>query len=266
MNILRQEFRQGLRPFLFWTLGLALLVLGGMVKFLGFTGADSGAVTAMLAELPRPVLAMFGMAGADVETLGGFYGVLQFYALLAVCCFAVQLGTASVLRERVDKTYEFLFTKPCGRLHVLWMKLLAGLGWLAGLCVLNAAFSLAAPGLYGLENTVGKSMLLFAAAAGLAALFFFSLSALLATACAVPERAVQLAYTVLLLCYGLAVAYDMDASLAPLRFFTPLRYFPAAELLAGHLPAGFAVALVCASLACLGACCAVFQKKDLTAV
>ena len=76
----------------------------------------------MLSQMPKPVLALFGMSEVNIETLGGFYAVLEFYAMIVIGCYAVSLGTSAVLRESMDKTYEFLFTKPCGRLRILTVK------------------------------------------------------------------------------------------------------------------------------------------------
>ena len=164
MSILKRELRQGFKPFVLWASGFAFLFLGGMVKFSGMEAMEGAGMGQMLSQFPKPVLAMFGMAEARIETLGGFYAVLQFYAMILLACYAVHLGTASVLRESMDKTYEFLFTKPCGRMHILSMKLLGGLLFLGALCLLNGLFSWIAPGLYGIRNTIQREILLFSAA------------------------------------------------------------------------------------------------------
>lgn len=265
MNILKQELRQSLKPFIFWSLGIAFLVLAGMVKFTGVSGTDSGAMSDMLAAFPKPVLAIFGMAEANIETLGGFYSILQFYVTIAAACYAVQLGTNAVLRESVDKTYEFLFTKPCSRAHILAMKLLSGLILLTALCALNAVFSFLAPGLYGIKNDISDKMPLFALAVYAVSLLFYALGAFFSSLLRRPERSVQLSYAVLLACYGVSVLFDMDERFEILRFATPFKYFRAAELLDGRLSAGYLAACILVSAVFIFASFRLFDRRDLKA-
>ena len=75
MNILVRELKAGRKAFLFWSLGLFVLVFMGVVKSTGVT-ADGGGLAALLDSFPRVVLAVFGMVGADIGTFGGYYAVL----------------------------------------------------------------------------------------------------------------------------------------------------------------------------------------------
>lgn len=265
MQIIQKELRQGFKAFLIWSAGLAFLILCGMVKFSGMSSTQTGGMNEMLAQMPKPVLALFGMSEANIETLGGFYAVLEFYAMIVIACYAVSLGTSAVLRESVDKTYEFLFTKPWGRMRILTMKLLAGLVYLTLLCVLNGVFSWIAPGLYGIENTVTEAMLLYAAAVGVVGLVFFAAGVCLSMFVSRPERAVQLSYGVLLLSYGLSVVFDMDERFACLRPVTLLRYFRAGELLDGKLHPVYLIGALTAVAALLTAGYLGFRQKDLSA-
>lgn len=265
MNILKRELKQNFKAFLIWTAGLAFLVLCGMVKFSGMAQTEAGGMNEMLSQMPKPVLALLGMSEVNIETLGGFYAVLEFYAMIVIGCYAVSLGTSAVLRESMDKTYEFLFTKPCGRLRILTVKLLGGLIYLTLLCGLNAQFSWIAPGLYGIENTIGEEMLLYAVAVWLVGLVFFSLSAFLSTLATRSERAMQLSYGALLLSYGLCVVFDMEDRFHWLRPVTLFRYFRAGELLEGRLHGGYLLVTVVCSAVLLIAACIAFRNKDLNA-
>lgn len=265
MNIFKKELKQGLKPFILWGFGIAFLIIGGMMKFYGVSRAENGGLSDMLSQIPKPVLAMFGMAEGNIETFGGFYATLQFYAVIAICCYAIYLGTSGVLRESIDKTYEFLFTKPCGRMVILTMKLLAGFVWLTALCALNGVFSYLAPGLYGIENTISEEMILFTVSLYLVALFFFAMSVMLSVLIARSEHAVQASYAVLLIGYALAVAFDMDVELELLRFATPFKYFRASELLVGQIDWRYAIATVIMIVGFMGISSVGFQRKDLTA-
>lgn len=265
MNILKHELKQGIKPFLLWTLGIAFLVLGGMIKFKGVAGADSGSMSEMLAAFPKAVLALFGMAEANIETLGGFYAVLQFYIMIAVSCYAISLGTNALLRESFDKTYEFLFTKPCGRTRILALKLTGGLIPLILLCALNMAFSYLAPPLYGIENDISDKMPAFAVAVFVVALLFYALSAFISAAMSKPERAVQLSYAILLASYGISVLFDTDERFEWTRFLTPLKYFRVGELLNGVFAGGYLAATLIMTALFAALTFVIFRKKDLNA-
>ena len=266
MNVFLQEWKRGIKPFVLWGLGIAFLIFAAMMKFRGVVGTESGAVTGMLAAFPKPVLAMLGMAEANIETYGGFFSVLQFYAMVVICCYAVYLGTVSVLRETIDKTYEFLFTKPCGRLHILSMKLLSGFVWLTLICLLNGVFSYLAPAAYAIDNTIADTMLLFFIAVYLVALLLYALSAMLAVVIRGAERAIRASYAVFLGWYALSVFFDVDTRFEFVRPLTPLKYFRAGELLAGRLNPWYVAVVLVAVVVCVAVACTGFQRKDLTAV
>ena len=139
MNILKHELRTSLKPFIFWTIGLFILVFVGVAKFQGVSagGVD---ITQLLNQFPRPVLAVLGMAGVDISTLGGYTAVLFYYVLICAVIFAVHIGSSAVTRESVDKTYEFIFTKPVSRGRILAMKLTAGWLYLFIFCCFKRRF------------------------------------------------------------------------------------------------------------------------------
>lgn len=266
MNVFLKEWKRGVKPFVLWGLGIAFLILAAMMKFRGVVGTESGALTGMLSAFPKPVLAMLGMAETNIETYGGFFSVLQFYAMVVICCYAVYLGAVSVLRETIDKTYEFLFTKPCGRSHILSMKLLSGFAWLTLICLLNGAFSYLAPAVYNIDNTIADTMPLFLVAVYLVALLLYALSAMLAVVVPGAERAIRVSYTVFLGWYALSVLFDLDTRFESVRPFTPLKYFRAGELLEGWLHPGYATVVLVSIVICMAVACTGFQRKDLTAV
>ena len=82
---------------------------------------DGASLNQLLARFPRVVLAVLGISGVDVETPGGYYAVLAFYAVICASLYGASLGAGAVNREAVDKTYEFLFTRPRSRAAILSM-------------------------------------------------------------------------------------------------------------------------------------------------
>ena len=265
MQIYKKELVRGLKTFVIWALMVVVLVLGGMTKGNALMSAENGGLGDMLSQFPKAVLAMFGMAEANVETFGGFYSVLEFYIMIIVCCCAVSYGTNSVLRENIDKTYEFLFTKPCGRMHILTSKLLAGFTWVCALCAVNAGASALIPVVYDVENAASAKMPLFWLGIFLTSSVFFSLSALLSAAIKRSELAVKISYRCFLLAYALSVVFDMDERLECVRFLTPLKYFRASELLDGVVSPSYTAAALVLTAAFTAGAFVLFRRKDLTA-
>ncbi len=266
MNIMRQEFKQEFKPFIIWTIGIGFLMFGGMVKFIGVSGTDTAAMAGFMSAFPKAVLALFGMAEADIETFGGFYAILQFFVMIAIACYGVHLGTNAVLRESNYKTYEFLFTKPYSRTRILGLKLAAGFLYLLLICILNAIFSYSAPALYGIMNDISMNMILFPIAVFLVSLLFFACSALISVWLHSPERAVQISYAVLLLTYAVSVVFDMDERFEILRPLTPFKYFRASELIDGKISYIYFAAVVIMTAICITAALHLFRRKDLKAV
>ena len=151
MNLLSKEIKSGLKPFLFWTLGLFMFVFAGIVKS-SAAMADGQFMVDLISKFPRIVVAAMGMANVDISQFGGFYAVLMQYIFVLTAVYAAHLGSRAVSRESVDKTYEFLFTKPRSRSFILAYKLLAGLVFLTIYAALNFVFSTLAVKQLGLKR------------------------------------------------------------------------------------------------------------------
>lgn len=123
MNILKRELKAGFKPFLFWTIGLFVLVFVGLTKSTGLSSGGEG-IMDLVNAFPKVVLAIMGMVGIELDTFGGFYSVLAQFALILTSVYAVWLGNSAVGKESVDKTYEFIFTKPRSRSFILNRKLI----------------------------------------------------------------------------------------------------------------------------------------------
>lgn len=266
MNIFKKEIKQNFKPFIFWTLGIGFLIFGGMVKFLGVQNAGDNSLQAVIEIFPKPVLAMLGMAEGNISTFAGFYGVLEFYVLVGLCCYAIQLGSNAVLRENIDKTYEFLYTKPVSRNHILTMKLLAGVLFLTVISLLNIIFSYLTPELYGIENSLNEQMLLFGLAIHLISMLYFSVTILLSTLIKKSQTAIQLSYVSLLIGYALAVMFDLDEKFEVVRCLTPFKYFRASELSEGVFPVPYLLLTLIIIIVCMIFTYRFFKRKDLNAV
>jgi ABC-2 type transport system permease protein len=265
MNLFRKELKSGIKPFLFWTLGLFVLIFAGIVKS-SAAMADGQFMTELISKFPRIVIATMGMANVDIAQFGGFYAVLMQYVFVLTAVYAAHLGSGAVSRESVDKTYEFLFTKPRSRAFILARKLLSALVFLSAFACFNFVFSLLAVQQLGLTENYAALFARFSLALWLVGLVFLSLAALFAARFRVAEHGARAGNLAVLGTYALAVVYDLLEKPGILRLFTPFRYFLNAEVIGGSV--SLLYALVCLAL------CGVFlldafrcfEKRDMGAL
>ena len=265
MNLFRKELKAGLKPFLFWSLGLFAFVFAGIVKS-SAAMSDGQFMMELINKFPRIVVAAMGMANVDISQFGGFYAVLMQYILLLTAVYSAHLGSGAVSRESVDKTYEFLFTKPRTRSFILVVKLVCALLFLTVFAGLNLLFSSLAVKQLTLAGDYTDLFARFSLAAWFVGIVFLSLGAAFAACFRASERGARAGNLAVLGAYALAVTYDLLEKPGVLRFLTPFRYFLNAEMIAGTLAARYA-------LLCLLLCAAFFalafyrfERRDLGAV
>lgn len=264
MNILKRELRAGLKPFIFWTIGLFVLVFIGIVKYEGLSAAGDTGMTELVASFPRIVLAVIGIVGVDIKTLAGYSAILSYYVLICAVIYAVHLGASAVTRESVDRTYEFVFTKPRTRARVLAMKLTAAWIYLALFCAFNIIFSMTAVSSLKTAESITSVILLFTLSVFLTGSLFIALSAFLAALTKQAEKGSLYGNLAFLCAFILGVFYDMLENGGLLRLISPLKYFLAADLVNNRFDLVYAA--VTAALIAVLLCGAFksFIKKDLT--
>lgn len=267
MNIYKRELRAGLKPFIFWSIGLFILVFAGMTKFMGIdASADSASITELMDKFPRVVLAMMGMAGVDVNTLGGYFSILAYYALICSSVYALHLGSSAVSRESVDKTYEFVFTKPRTRSYILLIKLLSGLSYLTVFCTFSFVFAVSAISVLGFSGNITYQILLFTITIFLISFMFFSLSAFISAATKRAEKGSFYGNLCFLVVFVIGIIYDMLENGGVLKFVAPLKYFTSQDLLEKKLDPIFVSICIVLTVVFLWSTFIKFRKKDLTAV
>jgi ABC-2 type transport system permease protein len=263
MNIIKRELRAGLKPFLLWMIAVFALVFIGIIKFEGINtgGAD---LSKLMASLPRVFLAMLGMAGVDVNTLLGYTTVLFYYVLICTVIYSVHLGAAAVTRESVDKTYEFIFTKPRTRSFILAAKLLVGWIYLLLFCVFSFLFSVWAIGMLQITVDIMAQVLLLTLSLFLVGSMFLSLSACLSALSARADKGALWGNLAFLYAFVLGVVYDMLDNAGVLRIVSPFRYFPGAEVVGGRLNSAYIALTILLTAVFLLIAFNRFYKRDLT--
>ncbi len=163
MNVFKQEFKMHLRSAVTWAISIALLTLVFMSLFPSF--ADEAAmINEAMKNFPPQLLAAFGLAGADLSTVLGFFGFLFIFIQICLAIQAASYGFSLVSVEEREWTADFLLSKPVTRTSVLTSKLLAAIAALAITGIATWVVSLAAAAVFsgGRTYDVGRLVLLMA--------------------------------------------------------------------------------------------------------
>lgn len=263
MNILWRELRVGLKPFIFWMIGMFVLVFIGIVKYEGLNTSGVN-MTDLVRTFPRVVMAVMGIVDVDVNTLGGYTAILNYYVLICAVVYAVHLGSNAVTRESVDKTYEFLFTKPASRTRVLAMKLAASFISLLLFCIFIVVFSLIAVAALKTGESVTETVLLFSGSVFFIGALFVALSALMAAVAKRPEKGSLYGNMAFLVAFILGIVYNMLENPGLLKLISPFSYFSPADLIAGKLDPLLTILTLSLTAVFLVCTFRLFRKKDLT--
>lgn len=173
-NIYWQEIRMHFRSVVTWSVAVAALILVFVSLFSSFA-AQAATLNEMMAKFPPQLLAAFGMNGADLSTVLGFFSFAFLFAQICLAIQAANYGFSLVSVEEREFTADFLLAKPVKRTHILTAKLLAALTALAitnGAIWISSFFSIA---LFKGEATYETgTLLLLLATVAVFQLFFLS--------------------------------------------------------------------------------------------
>ncbi len=261
MNIFKRELRAGRKTFVFWMIGMFLLCFTGIIKYESYS--TSGSMTELIASFPRVVLAVMGVVGVDIGTLGGYSALLFYYVLVCAVIYAVHLGASAVTRESVDKTYDFVFSKPCSRSRVLGMKLLSSYAYLLAFCVFNALFAIMAVGYLKTTENIAPQIWICVLTVFFVGAMFVALSAFFASIAKRPDKGMLYGNLAFLYAFILGVVYNMLEKPGLLKLISPFNYFISADLVAQKLdPVYAAITLVLTAIFLFGAF-SKFKSRDL---
>ena len=267
MNVYLRELRANLRGLLVWGIVLVFFVAVGTYKFTGMQGTAGDQAMQLLESFPRPVLAMFGLAATNAMEFGGFFAMIEFYAVIIVAAWALLLGVTSVSRETADGTGEFLYTRPVPRTSLLAEKLGAALTLLVVMALANAASAAGACMALGSDVTgpdTSGAIVAGTVWVALVGLFFLALGAALAAALPIGSLASQTGLTLLALAYVASVALDLFGDKAAwIRALSPIRYLGMDDVAAGVVTTEGATALVTFSAVLLALAFRAFSRRDL---
>ncbi len=260
MNIILRELKTNRKAFIFWMIGMFCLIFIGMFKYTGFKGDSS--IMEIFDTMPRVIVAVFGMVGVDFTKIGGYYSLLAYYTMICAVIYGIHLGAGAVTREAVDKTYEFIFTKPKSRTYILQMKLIAAMFYLVLFHIGTFLISLLAVSAINTGESIPFETFLFTIACFLVSTMFFMLAVCLAAYAKKEELGMRFGNLCFLLFFIISMIYDMLENGGILKVLAPFKYFASWDILEGKFDMKYVVlCIVVTSISYFWAIKS-FEKKD----
>lgn len=135
-NIYLKELKRNRTAFITWSIIIAVLISWGM--FFYPVLMEGEIITQMNALFENPFMKrMMAAFGADLENMTnilGFYAMYNgMYFTLLASIYSIMFASRVVSKEELERTADFLLTKPVTRLEVISSKVLAWLTYISGI-------------------------------------------------------------------------------------------------------------------------------------
>ncbi len=264
MHMYFHELKSYRRHVLVWTASLVAITLLFMSMYPTFA-RDVSASKQTLQALPLAVRQSLNLLLDYFFTLNGFYAYMLTFVGLAAAVQATILGLRCLGRESTAKTTDFLFAKPVGRLHVLYVKLGAVMTILLveSLVFMTASVAMA----YSIQSSITATelrvLLLLAGSVLLMQCAFVAIGGLVSVLLRRMRSAAAIALPVVFGFFLIGVVSSMTNSQL-LAYASPFRYFGSNYILLHHAYDGrFLFADAGVIVGSLALTSLVLNKKDI---
>jgi ABC-2 type transport system permease protein len=263
MTIFKYELRQ-IRGYIFaWSIAVAILIIGMLPTYMGFI---------MNGTIPMDSIgknSFFTAMGINMKFLQtplGVYGFLTSFYMLAGAINGFFLGINVFTKEYMQKSADYLMTKPYNRTKIYFSKLAASV---CGVLIIGAAYavgSLAAVLLNVKDGFDFKAFTLIAISFTLIQLLLLSLGALVGTAFPKIRTPFTVSAGFAFVTYVIG-AYSRKVNNPFTKFLSPYLYFDEFGIMAtGRYEAKYMITYIVLLLVLTIVSYNIFIKKDVILV
>jgi ABC-2 type transport system permease protein len=262
MNIFLRELKASLKSLLIWSGVMLLLILIGASKFSAYYNDPS--MLAILDSFPKAVLDAMSLRAFNLTTLEGFFGLMFIYFGLMGAIAAAMWGSDMISKEERDKTVEFALVLPVSRSRVVTAKALAAAANAVLFVLVTWGGCIAAAQSFDPTPAFHDFLKLEMAAMLMIEMIFLAVGLLLGCAMKRYKLSGSTAIGIILTTYFLSIASGMQENLEFLRYFTPFKYFDAAEIYRTmRIDSTFLLLSVGIILVCVAAAYWTYNHRDL---
>lgn len=264
MTIFKYEMKQLRGALIIWSISLFLVILLILPVYIGMMSAVE--TISLNGFGGNPMLEAMGVTLDVIATPLGTYAFLTFYVFLACAINGMSMGLKMITKEYMQKTADFILTKPHSRGKVFFSKVFAILvsALIIGFAYFLASWAGMAIGAGGDYNFLVMTQIAFSivfiqlifAALGLFAGIIF------------PHiRAPLLVATAVAFISYVGGSFSNKMGYTALVYLSPYHYFTSAEIIkTGSYELKFVVISALLILALLGIGYTIFRKKDIIIV
>jgi ABC-2 type transport system permease protein len=262
MNIFIRELKANLKSLVIWSVIIALLIVMAVSKFTAFAGDPE--MLKILDSMPPAMLDVFNMRAFNLTTLSGFYGIMFIYFGLMGAIASAMWGSDIISKEERDKTVEFSLVLPVSRSRVITAKALAALVNCVAFVLITWGMSLVAVQSFNPNQAFNSYLALQMRAMFVIELIFLSLGLLLGCVMKQYKRSASIAVGIILVTYFMSVVSGMQEKLDFLKWFTPFKYFDAADLFhTGRMNSTYLLISVGIIVVCVVVAYLAYNRRDL---
>lgn len=226
INIYLKELKSYRKSLFFWSIGILFLLLSGMSKYQAY--AKSGvSITELFKDLPAGFSAFFGIGAVDLGTAEGFFAIMILYLSIMLGIHAVLLGSGIIAKEEIDKTAEFLFSKPITRRQAFISKILAAFTIMTALGVITTISSFIIVGIFNEGPSINNDILLLMPCVFFIQSMFLIIGISFAAIMKNPKRAGMFSGALLLATFIISAFVDITDKFNYLKYLSPFKYFDA---------------------------------------
>ena len=264
MNMFIREIKANRKSLIIWCIGAFYIVAASMWKF-GTEYSSNQSLTELISQLPKAVRVMLGIKSYfDLSTVSGYYGLLSYYFLIMATIHASMIGSGIISKEERDKTTEFLIVKPVTRNKIITAKLLAGFTSILIFNLVTTVSSMIMVGYFNKGESITGEITKLMIGMFLLQLIFMLVGTGIAAVSKNPKIASPSAIVVVLVALMIAKVIDININLESLKYFTPIKYFEAEQLLfKGGFRPDFIILSVMIMGMLLGSTYVFYTRRDL---
>lgn len=226
MNIYLKELRDSRKALIWWSVAIIAFLVAAMSKYQGYSKSGTD-INDLISSFPAGLSAVLGFKGLDLQSAGGFFALSVVYLSIMLGVQAVLLGAGIIAKEEIDKTIEFLDSKPVSRSRILFAKLLAALTAIAVLNIVTLVSSIAAMPLFSEGPSINGDILFLMPGVFFIQLWFLMIGVAFAAMMRRPRHAGMFSAAVLLATFIISAFVDITDRFSFLRYATPFKYFDA---------------------------------------
>jgi ABC-2 type transport system permease protein len=262
MNIFLRELKANFKSLLIWSGIMILLILIGTAKFAAFYNNPES--LKLLDAMPPAMLDAMNLRAFNLTTVTGFFGIMFVYFGLMGAIAAAMWGSDMISKEERDKTVEFSLVLPVSRSRVITAKALAAVVDCFVFVLVTWGVSAVAVRQFNPDQAFFNFLTVEMEAMFALELVFLAIGLLLGCAMKQYKVSGSVAVSIILAAYFLSIMAGMQTNLDFLKYFTPFKYFDAAQLLkTGHMDAPFLLLSAAIIVVCMVAAYWTYNKRDL---